>query len=117
MLLTGLFIIFSIYFAGPLPPGADNKCYLLIDVDHITAWSMVCATKTATTDAIAEFVDWEILHPFGPLKTMLSDNFVCFTAVQVSHLMAPHRVEWKPVTEYDSISNCRAERVVGIVRK
>lgn len=117
MPITGLFHTFSIDFAGPLPLGPDDERYLLIAVEHLTSWPMVRATKTATADIVAEFLEKEILHPFGPPETVVSDNANCFTAARVSRLMEAHGVKWKTVAEYAPMSNGRAERMVGTVKK
>lgn len=78
---------------------------------------MFCATKTSKADAVAEFVEREMLDPLGPPKNIVSDNEVCFTDASVSHFMEVHGVEWKTVAGYPPMSNGRAERMVVTVKK
>lgn len=92
MPLTSLLHIFSTDFAEPFPPGADKERYFLIAVEHLTSWPMVRATKTTTADAVAKFVEREMLHPSGLPESIVSDNAVSFTVARLSHFMESHGV-------------------------
>lgn len=87
MPITGLFYSFSIDFATPLPPGSGGECYLLVAVNHLTSWPLTRATITDTTEVVVKFVEEEIIRPFGPPRTIVSDNAKAFTEKLVEDLM------------------------------
>lgn len=78
---------------------------------------MVRATNTDTADVVLDFVRKEILQPFGPPETILSDNYFCLPATSVDKTMEVHGVQSKTVAEYAAISNGHAERMVGTIKK
>ena len=115
--LTGLFDTFSIDFAGPLVPGPDGERYLLVAVEHLTGWPMARATLSDTADVVETFVKEEILRPFGPPGTIVSDNAKAFTAPVMEDLMNAYGCRWRTVAEYAPMSNGRAERMVGTIKR
>ena len=117
MPLTGLFDTFSIDFAGPLPVGPGGEKYALVAVEHLTSWPMVLATTTDTADTVLKFIAEQIVHPFGPPGTIISDNARCFTAAVVENLVSSYGTRWKTVAEYAPMSNGRVERMVGSIKR
>ena len=117
MPLTGLFTAFSVDFAGPLPKTRSGEQYLLVGVEHLTGWPIARKTKDATDDTVNKFVQEEIIHSFGPPGVIISDNALCFTAKSVSSFLSQHGTEWKTVLAYAPMSNGRAERMVGTLKR
>lgn len=116
--VAGLFDVFSIDFAGPFPvPYVGGPKYLLVCVEHLTGWPVVRATKDATSKTVMDFVEKNIVHSFGPPKTVVIDNASCFTAVNLVDYMKASGIEWKTVAAYAPMSNGRAERMVGTIKK
>lgn len=76
-----------------MAPYPSDERYFLIAMEHLTSWPMVRATNTATGDVVVDFVEKEILNPFGPPGTIVSENASCFTATSVSKLMEAHGVQ------------------------
>ena len=115
--LTGLFDTFSLDFAGPLIPGPGGERYLLIAVEHLTSWPIAIATVSDTADVVHDFVKEHILHPFGSPRVFVSDNAKCFTAPVMKQLMSDYATRWRTVGEYAPMSNGRAERMVGTIKR
>lgn len=117
MPITVVFHTFSLDFAGPFPPGPDGERSLLVGVEHLTSWPIVNATVTNTTDVVTNFVPEGILHPFGPPRQIVSDNVICFTVSMVTEMLEAGVIQWNTVAEYAPMSNGRAERMVGSMKK
>lgn len=116
--ITNLFEVFSIDFAGPIPSSLDGRDrYILICVEHLTNWPIARITENATAEVVARFVEEEVVSPFGPPKKIISDNAGCFTARLLSNLMGKYGIEWKTVLAYAPMSNGRAERMVGTLKR
>lgn len=113
----GLFDVFSIDFAGPFPVTAEKNCYLLVCVEHLTGWPIVKPTKRATAAVVVQFINEEVIPPFGAPGMIISDNAKCFTAPMLSDFMKKHGVEWRTVLAYAPMSNGRAERMVGTIKR
>lgn len=71
---SGLFAVFLIDFAGPLPITANQNKYLLICVEHLTGWPIMKPNVRATAEELMSFVEQERFHSFGPPTTVVSDN-------------------------------------------
>lgn len=115
--LSSLFETFSIDFAGPLPKTKNGKQYILIAVEHLTGWPLAWATETATAAEVVKFVKEEIIHSFGPPRTIVSDNATCFSAATLKNFIRNHDISWKPVLAYAPMSNGKAERMVGTLKR
>lgn len=107
--LTGLFHMFSIDFAGPLPAGDAGEKYLLIAVEHLTSCPLAVATFSDTSEVVCDFLREEIIRPFGPPHLIISDNAKAFTAGDVTDLMEAF---WRPMEDRRGVRpQCRtAER-------
>ena len=115
--LTHLFDVFSIDFAGPLPKTKNGNQYVLIAVEHLTGWPMACPTRDSTSSAVIEFLQNHLIHAFGPPSSIISDNATCFAADATREFLAHHGIKWRPVLAYAPMSNGRAERMVGTIKR
>ena len=115
--LTHLFDVFSIDFAGPLPKTKNGNQYVLIEVEHLTGWPMACPTRDSTSSAVIEFLQNHLIHAFGPPSSIISDNATCFAADATREFLAHHGIKWRPVLAYAPMSNGRAERMVGTIKR
>jgi len=115
--LTNIFSVFSIDFAGPFPASSGGNRFILVCVEHLTGWPLARAIANATADVVKAFVREEIMHSFGPPQTIISDNATCFTATSISQFMEESGIEWRTVLAYAPMSNGRAERMVGTVKR
>lgn len=115
---TGLFDVFYIDFSGPFPRHCEGgPRYLLICVEHLTGWPILKPTWDATSKTVRGFMEKEVIHPFGAPKVVVSDNAGCFTAHNLVKFMDVHGTKWKPVAAYAPMSNGKAERMVGTIKK
>lgn len=73
--------------------------------------------RTEISDEVLEFVQEEINFAFGHPKRIISDNGRCFTARRVQAFMEEKNIQWRKVLEYAPMSNGRAERMVGSIKK
>lgn len=60
---------------------------MLITVEHLTGWPVAVATKESLATIVAKFIESEFMHPFGPLKNIISDNTGCFIAAAITDFM------------------------------
>ena len=59
----------------------------------------------------------EIIHSFGPPRTIVSDNAACFSATALKNFMSQQGIYWKPVLAYDPMSNGKAECMVRTIQR
>ena len=115
--MTSLFDTYSVDFAGPLPRTPTGEKYILVAVEHLTGWPIARATATSTAEEVLKFVKEEIIHCFGLPRVVVSDNATCFTASVLESFMARNGITWKTVLAYAPMSNGRAERMIGTLKK
>lgn len=115
--VTRLLETFSIGFAGPFSTPMTRQRFVLIDMEHMTGWTIAWATKDATLDTFIRFVEPEIIMPFGSPRRIVSDNATAFMVASVQELMGRYRIDWKSVLTYAPIAIGRAERMVGIIKQ
>ena len=115
--ITSLFDSFSIDFAGPFPASKDGSRFVLVAVEHLTGWPLARATSRSTSDVVLDFIKTEIIHPFGPPRSIISDNATAFTSSAVEQFMARFGIKWRTVLAYAPMSNGKAERMVGTLKR
>ena len=89
---------------------------MFVAVEHQTGRPIAIATADSTAQVVLDFVKREIMYSFGPPRTIASDNATCFTASAVYSFMAQHGITWRTVLAYATMSNGRAERMVGTLK-
>ena len=63
-------------FIGPLPPTRRGKQYILSDVDYMTRWPEVVATRSAKGVEVARFFMNNLCCRFGvPLEIVTNQGF------------------------------------------
>ena len=115
--ITTLFDIFSIDFAGPFPRTSSGNRFALVAVEHLTGWTIARATKNATASDVRRFMEMEVVNLFGPPRVVISDNAGSFTAEVLASYMREIGTMWKTVLDYAPMSNGRAKRMVGTLKK
>ena len=115
--VTSLFHTFSIDFAGPLPLSTHKNRFLLVAVEHLTNWPIAIPCTNATADVVIDFVKTHIIYTFGPPKRIISDNATCFTATNLKAFMKNEGIDWHTVMAYAPMSNGKAERMIGTIKK
>lgn len=90
--LQNIFESYSIDFAGPLPISKVGRRHLLIAVEDLTGWPIVVATTNLSAVTVANFIEGELMHKFGPQKTTISENGGCFTPTAVADFMKKHGI-------------------------
>lgn len=116
--VIGLFEVFSMDFAGPfLRPYNGGPQYLFVCVERLTGWPVVRAKTHATAKTVIEFTKGDIIHSFGPPNTIVTENAGCFTEVNLSNFIDQSGTDWKTGAAYAQMSNGKAERLAGTIRK
>ncbi len=115
--IRGLFDVLSMDFAGPLPTTKKGAKFLLVAVEHLTGWPVASPMKDSTAKSVIQFLKKEVVEPYGPPATIISDNAMCFKAQSVASFMSRYGISWKPTLSYAPMSNGRAERMVGTIKK
>lgn len=73
--------------------------------------------KDVTATTVIRFVEEELVHSFGPPKTIVSGNASCCTSEALQELITELGISWKTVLAYATMSNGRVERMVGTIEK
>ena len=115
--ITSLFDSFSIDFVGPFPASKDRSLFVLVAIEHLTGWPLARATSRSTSDVVLDFIKTGIIHPFGPPRSIISDNATAFTSSAVEQFMARFGIKWRTVLAYAPMSNGKAERMVGTLKR
>lgn len=116
-LLTGMFMVSSIYFEGPLHVTKRRNRYILVCVKHLTGWQLAIPTSRSTPKIVLRFVQLHILYSFGPPCVIVSDNASCLTAGTLTDYKMLNSVYWNTVLAYAPMSNGRAERMVENIKR
>lgn len=58
-----------------------------------------------------------MIKPFGVPKTGVSDKATCFISDALKSFIYKRGIEWKPVLAYAPMSDGRARRMVGNIKK
>lgn len=74
-------------------------------------------TRAATTNVVLDLCQTEIISTFWVPKTVISDNSTCFTATAVIRMIVKLDIQSKTVLSYSSMSNGKAEMMVGTIKK
>lgn len=88
-----------------------------VAVEHLTGWPIATLTATSTAEEVVKFVEEEIIYSFSSPGMNISDNAACFTAAALENLMKKQWVECKTVLAYAPMSNGRAERMIGTLKR
>lgn len=75
------------------------------------------ATKRATAEIVLKFMCEKIIPVFGAPRTIISDNATCFTAKVLQDFMSKQGIRWHTVLAYAPMSNGKAERMVGTIKR
>lgn len=109
--------MFSIDFAGPLPENKAGCRSLLTCVEHLAEWPVVAATKRAIAETVIKVLEDKIVRRLGAPRVIVSNNRICFTAQSEQEYMKKYETARKTVGAYAPLSNGRAERMVGKMKR
>lgn len=84
---TNLFEYYSIDFAGPFPASTSSMRFLLVIVEHKTAWFIIIASSDATSEALINFLKENIVYDFEVQAHIFSNNGQRYTSMKF-HLFA-----------------------------
>ena len=116
---SGLFHIWSIDFARPLPKTQSENRYLLIAVEHLSGWQVARELPEYLFNSLAVmmFVEEKIVAPYGCPKFMVSDNDMKFNSGPVRGYARSLGVQWEFVSAHNPRGNAKAERMVGTLKQ
>ena len=109
--------VFSIDFAGPFAATPRGNKHWLVCVEHLTGRPIVIPTATAAALELIRLVEEQIIMPFGRPTIIVSDSGPCLIARSLEEFMKSNDIKWKTVLAYAPMSNVRAERMVGTVKR
>lgn len=81
----------------------------------MTGRPIAIATKHATADVTIMFVESEVIYPFSPRWTIISNNANCFSTSTLMDAMKKFGIKWKPA--FAAVSKAWDEIIVGTVRQ
>ena len=115
--VSNLFEVFSIDFGGPYQETENGNRFVLIAVEHLTNWPIAVPCKDSTAATVIKVIKEHIILPFCPPTKIISDNATCFSAKSLLKFMDEHGTQWKTVMAYAPVSNGKAERMVGTMKR
>lgn len=114
--VSSLFYVLSVDFSGTFSVTSSGNCVVLGAVENLTGWPIAMNTAESTAQVILNFVKKEMLYYCRSPYTIASNYATSFTAFAVANVMARHGITWRTFLAYFPLSNCRAERMVGILK-
>src|SRR5215216_1500419 len=85
--ITWPFAVWGLDMVGPLKGGSHKKKYLLVMVDKFTKWIEAKLVTTAESGPVIDFIS-SIVHRYGVLHSIITDNGPNLTADEVKHWCA-----------------------------
>lgn len=73
---------------GPVDPPSKGRHYILVCIDYATKWAKVKALPVAREDKVADFPYKQILHRFGSLREIISNQGPQFVSVMMESFFA-----------------------------
>lgn len=93
-----------------------QRC-LLIAMNHLTGWPTVRVTTRDASDLVLSFVkERNCIHPWT-FRYIMCDNAHRISLSRGQTHMIDNGIEWKKDLQYTSMSNKKAEQMVGKPRK
>lgn len=113
--VSGLFLTWSIDFTGRLPTRAMKNKYLLVEVEHLSSWSVACAFPESKfhSAGVIEFVENEIESKFSCPEFIVSDKIMTFNSAAIRAYVTKMNIKWKYVSTYNPRGNSKLERMIG----
>ena len=100
--------------AGPLKGGSHKKKYLLLMLDKFTKWIEAKPVKTAEAGPVIDFISG-VVHRYGVLHSIITDNRSNFTADEVKNLCAKLGTKLDYVSVYHPPTNGQVEQANGLI--
>ena len=102
---------------GILPETPNGNRWIITAIDYATGWPLAKATKTATANDVADFIQSEIFTNYGPPKELLSDNGANLLAESVQHYVDLMKTKYRHITPYHPRTNGKVENFNGLLGK
>ena len=99
---------------GPLKGGSHKKKYLLFMADKFTKWIEAKPVKIAESGPIIDFISG-VVHRYGVLHSIITDNGLNFTAVEVKSWCGKMGIKLDYASVYHPQTNGQVERVNGLI--
>lgn len=115
--ISTLFDVISIDLAGPCPCTPSGKKFFLVAIEHLTGWPIAISTDEAAALTVIAFMRKEIIYNIFSPRFVFSDNATCFLATTLQIVMKEYETKWKAVLAYTSMSNGKAKRMVGTLKR
>jgi transposase InsO family protein len=107
----------GIDFIGALPKTTKGNRWLLVAIDYCTKWPIARATKSATAETVAEFIENEIILNFGVPDEIVSDRGPAFNSATIEALLESYRIKHLMSSAYHPRTNGVAERYNAVIGK
>ena len=104
ILVSEIFYVWGIDFMGPFP-SYFGKIYIIVDVDYVSKWIKVKATRTNDAKVVLDFVRTHIFDRFGIPKAIISDRDTHFCNRSMEALLHKYHVTHRTSITYHSQTN------------
>ena len=108
ILVVQIFYVCGIDFMGPFPPSFGNL-YIFLDVDYVSKWVKAISCPINDSNAVAGFIQRNILSRYGGPKTIISDEGSHFANKLFAKLLSIYGVRHAIGLAYHPQSNGQAK--------
>jgi transposase InsO family protein len=112
--ITWSFVVWGLDLVGPLHKAPEGYTHLLVAIDKFSKWTEVRPLNSIRSEqAVAFFTD--IIHRFGVLNSIITDNGTQFTGRMFLDFCEDHhiRVDWAAVAH--PMTNGQVERANDMI--
>jgi hypothetical protein len=119
---TWLFRSWVLYFVGQIH-SASSKChrFVLVATDYITKWTEAVPLKNIMHREVIHFISEHIIHIFGVLQTLTTDQGSSFMSHQVHEFAESLKIKLLSSSSYYTQANVQAESsnktLIKIIKK
>jgi len=109
--------IVSIDLIGPLTPSHKQNKYLLVCVDHYSAWIEAYPLANKTNEEVWDKLRLEYFPRHGSCRVLISDQGAEFRGRDFEEWLRGNRVEHRRTSSYHPQSNGRVERANRTIKE
>jgi transposase InsO family protein len=97
-------------FIGQIhPPSTKGHRFFLVVTDYFTKWTEAIPLKNMTHREVIEFITKHIIHRFGILQTLTTDQGTSFVSKEVRDFAKSYKIKLLNPSPYYARANGQAE--------
>ena len=93
------------------PPSSKGHKFILVAIDYFPKWVKTIALKEVTQNEIINFIKEKIIHRFGILKSLMTNQGTMFIGRKIVKYVATRILKMVTSTPYYAQANGQVEAV------